>query len=530
MPVWPKSFHTLGVHLATARTDRQLRRGGDSARQQEQAFTDLTTQLAATSYWRQLGIEARMPYAKFRSGVPLFTYEAIAPAIERMKRGEGDVLWPGRCTLFALSSGTTTGRPKYVPMTEPMLQHLRKAGTQALLYYTARTKNAGVFRGRHLWLGGVTRLTPIDADNPQTTFAGELSAIAALNLPGWVEKHLYEPGTSVAATPDWDARLQAIAGRTCQRDITLLGGIPNWILLLGAIVRDACPVNGARAPNLQALWPNFECFVHTGIPVAPFMAALRVVLGPTVAFHEVYATVEGCIAAQDDVAAKGLRLMAETGLFFEFLPMSEFDPAGVAQLGPKAVPLGDVKTGVDYALVVTTPAGLARYLPGDVVRFVSTEPHRIVHIGNTTQRLHAFGENVTEKEVTEALTRVCERHGWTIVNFHVALNALGNLPSGEKRGRHEWWIELKPGTVATPMGPPIAAELDVELQHANPDYRTRRRKNVLELPVVRLVMPGVFEHWLRHQDRWGGQHKLARCRSDRLHADPLAQLTNFARD
>jgi hypothetical protein len=209
--------------------------------------------------------------------------------------------------------------------------------------------------------------------------------------------------------------------------------------------------------------------------------------------------------------------------------MPDFDESRLEQLGPKAVPLADVKPGVDYAIVLTTPAGLARYVLGDVVRFLSTAPPRLVYVGRTSMRLGAFGEKLTERELTEALVTLCHRRNWHIVNFHVAPLLSQDL-TGQNRGRHEWWIELKPGTLTTPTGPQMAGELDIDLQRLNEDYAMRRRSSAIEPPVVRLVMPGVFEHWLRHHHRWGGQQKLERCRADRRVADELAHITNFARD
>ena len=260
-----------------------------------------------------------------------------------------------------------------------------------------------------------------------------------------------------------------------------------------------------------------------------FAEELRAALGPGVNFHEVYPASEAFIATQDSEAIAGLRLMTDAGIYYEFLPMADFDANNLANIGHKAVPLAGVKAGVDYALLLTTPAGLARYVIGDIVRFTSIEPPRLVYAGRTQLQLSAFGEHVIEKELTDALTTVCRRHQWNIVNFHVA-PLFVNSTTGQTRGRHEWWIELKPGTTFTPAGPQLAAELDVELQRLNDDYEAKRLGGGLEAPFVRLVMPGVFEHWLRHQGKWGGQNKTPRCRSDRLIADALAKITLFARD
>ena len=531
MPVWPKSFYTFGLSLKTAATEWKLRQKTAAPRAQARALAALTPRLAATSFWRAAGVEAGMPYARFQSRVPLQTYELLAPAIARMQQGETDVLWPGRCALFARSAATSTGEPKLLPVTEEMLAHFRRAGADALLYYTVRVRHAGVFRSRHLILGGSTALTPMAGAAGHEAYAGELSGIVAVNLPAWAERHLYEPGTTAAKFTDWDEMLAAIVTRTSGRDISLLAGIPSTLLQLAAALREPAAARGTPPTPLQTRWPNLECVIHTGVPLAPLAAELRAALGPTPKFHEVYAASEGFIASQDtDAPGAGLRLMGDLGVFFEFLPMAEFDRSRLDQLGSKAVPLSGVKPNTDYALVLTTPGGLARYVLEDVVRFVSTEPPRLLYVGRTTLRLNSFGEQVMEKELTDALAAVCTRQKWSLVNFHVAPLPPGKTTTGPVRGRHEWWIELKPGTIATPIGPQIAAELEIELTRANPTYAARRRGNVLDGPVVRLVMPGVFEHWLRYQGRWGGQHKLPRCRSDRLIADELAQITNFAQD
>jgi hypothetical protein len=526
MPALPKSLFYLGADLLTLRASRRLRAAGKSLPAQTRTLRRLVARMADTAYGRRVGLEQGLSYDSFRTRVPPQAYEQFVPYIERMKRGEADVLWPGQCTYYAVSSGTTAGRTKYLPITDEMLEHFRRAGLDSLLYYTARVGHTGVFRGRHLFLGGSTALAPLPESAPFQAYGGDLSGIAALNLPAWAEQHLYEPGRQIAQLGDWPAKIDAIVDRTWNRDITLLAGIPSWILILAEQLRLRVDTGRAEPPQLQALWPNLECFVHGGVPIAPFADELRSVLGPAVNFHEVFPASEAFIAAQDADSACGLRLMTDAGLFFEFLPMKDFDEANLGNLGTKAVPLEGVKTGVDYALLLTTPAGLSRYVIGDVVRFISREPPRLIYVGRTKLQLSAFGEHVIEKELTDTLLGVCQRHGWQIVNFHVAPMFISSL-TGQRRGRHEWWVELKPGTAETPTGPIMAVQLDAELQRINDDYEAKRKGGGLEMPVVRLVIPGVFEHWMRRKGKWGGQSKMPRCRSDREVADELAALTKF---
>ncbi|HEX2852708.1 MAG TPA: GH3 auxin-responsive promoter family protein [Opitutaceae bacterium] len=529
MPAWPKSFLTFGTSLLTTRTARRLRIKSSAVPAQQRTWKELTEKLRTATFWRSAGVEAGMSYAQFKSRVVPRKYEDVAAAIEKMKRGEAGVLWPGQCVFYAVSAGTSGGPPKSLPVTAEMLVHFRRAGMQALLYYTARTGNAGVFRGRHLFLGGSTALTLIGGTKRFTAYAGNLSGITELNLPRTMEKHLYEPGSQIGAISDWPTQIQAIADRTIPLDISLIAGLPNWVAMLAEAMKERKIPGKASVANLKDIWPNLECFVHCGIPVGPFFEDLHTLLGPGVNFQEVYPASEGFIAAQDGEASAGMRLIADAGIFYEFLPLEGFDEARLSQLADKVIPLEGVATGVDYVLLVTTPGGLCRHIIGDVVRFTSIEPFRLQYVGRTKLQLNTFGERVIEKDITDALLLISQRNGWTIVNFHVA-PLFTNPLLGTSRGRHEWWVELRPGTVITPTGPQMAIELDAELQRLNGFYDSKRKNGGLEAPLVRLVMPGLFEHWMRHQNKWGGQNKMPRCRNDRLVADELAQLANFAKD
>ena len=520
----PQSLVALGASFLSTRTARRLRARGWALAAQKRHAANLRRALARTSYGKAHGIEAGMADKAWRERVPLRTYEGFVSQIERMRRGEADVLWPGRCSFFAVSSGTTAGRTKYLPVTDAMLGHFRKAGLDSLLYYGARA-GSRFFKGKHLFLGGATTLSPLPEAVEHPAFAGDLSGITALNLPAWVEKHLYEPGPEIAQMADWPAKIEAIARRCVDRDIRMLAGIPSWVLILAsAVLEEQARRTGKKARNLREVWPGFECLVHGGVPVGPFAAELHAVCGQGVNFHEVYPASEGFIAAQDAEPEAGLRLMADAGIHYEFLPLTDFDETRLAQLGPRAVPLEEVRPGVDYALVMTTPAGLARYVIGDVVRFVSTEPARLVYAGRTRLQLSAFGEHVIE--LTDALTTVCARQGWQVVNFHVAPIFISSM-TGQKRGSHEWWIELRAGSVVNPTGPILAPLLDAELQRLNDDYEAKRKGGGLQPPTVRLVMPGVFEQWQRANGKWGGQNKMPRCRGDRQIADELARYAPF---
>ena len=514
---WPRRLLARAAWFRAGRLAAGLRRPGAAAVEQETTWRGLVGRMAETVHGRAAGVHAGMSYAEFRTSVPVRRYEDLVPWIERAKRGEAGVLWPGRCTHFAVSSGTTAGRTKYIPVNDAMIRHFRQAGLDSLCLHALRRRDPGVFLGRHLFLGGSTALTPLADAGPHPAWSGDLSGITALNLPGWVERHLYEPGREIALMADWPAKLDAIVARTRGLDLALVAGIPGWLLILAECLRTA-----TGRPNLRALWPRLECVVHGGVPLGPFADELREAAGPGVDFHEVYPASEAFIAAQDGEPAAGLRLLTGAGVFFEFVPLADFNEERIQSAGTGARRCWETEPGVDYVVLLTTPGGLCRYVIGDVVRFTSSEPPRLVYAGRTRLQLSAFGEHVIEKEVTDALTRAASLFGAAVVNFHVA----PLFPSGPGgRGRHEWWIELRSaGGAVAPAA--FGAALDAGLQAGNEDYEAKRRGGGMEEPLVRLVPAGTFELWLRARGRWGGQSKMPRCRSDRAIADDLARLAS----
>lgn len=520
-PALPAGLTIFVARQLAARRARQLDESGDGVAAQEDVLRTLLAGFAATRFGREHGLERRLPYETFRSRVTPRAYEEFAPYIECMKRGERDVLWPGRCDYFAVSSGTTAGSSKYLPVNAAMLAHFREAGLDSLFCYSARVGHSRVFLGRHLFLGGATSLVPLANVEPPIR-CGDLSGITAMHLPRWVERYLYEPGAEIAGLTDWSAKIRAIADRTIGRNLTLVAGIPSWLLVLAEAVRQRAAELQERLPaSLHDVWPNLECLIHGGVPIAPFTEQLRQAYGRGIHFHEVYPASEGFIAVQDAEPADGLRLLTNRGLFFEFLPLADYNARDPERCAAAAVPLAGVRTGVDYVLLLTTPAGLCRYVIGDVVRFTSTRPPRLVYAGRTSLQLSAFGEHVIEKELTDSLTAVFQRHGLALANFHVAPDFADPMRQ-RPRGRHEWWIELRPAAGGATPPATLAAELDRELRGRNDDYAGKRDGGGMDDPAVHLVPPGTFEAWQKREGKWGGQSKMPRCRSDRAIADALA--------
>ncbi len=528
MPVLPKPFFVLRTLWQTARMARRLNRANTDVPAQQQIFRRLLENIASTASGRDLGITAALSYEEFRARVPLRDHAQLEPYFRRIKRGEPNVLWPGDCRWYVESAGTT-GTAKWLPVTAAALAHFEQAEAASLLYYSARVGHTGVFRGRHLSIARSLALSPIDESKLPGSVEPSAHSVSAPTSPTWGAPQLAEPGDAMTEISEWPARIEAIITRTLRLDITLLAGIPNWLLEFADAVRGRAIAEKMSALTLKAIWPNLECLVHHGIPVGPFHDELKRAAGPAVNFHEVYFAAEAFIAAQDADSALGLRLICDAGVFYEFLPLRDFDESLPLTLGAKALPLEQVRTGESYVLLLTTPAGLCRYVPGDIVQFISTSQPRLICMGRTQQRLNSVDENVLEKELTDSIVAVCQRRNWTITNFHVAPLPISSL-TGQTRGRYEWWIELRPGTTETPTGPILAAQLDAELQARSESYAAKRQRGHMEPPVARLVMPGLFAHWMRFQSRWGGQKKMPRCRNDRLVADELSALACFTAD
>lgn len=512
----------LGLRALNLRTRRWSTRRRNTRGIQDKTLRQLLARVRPSRFGRDHGIEPEMGYEAFCEEVPVRTYEDLSGYIDRMRAGEPDQLFPGVCRHFAVSSGTTAGPSKYLPINEPMLAHFRRAGLESLMLFTARTQSTAIFGGRHLFLGGATTMQRLATIGSNEIVAGDLSGIAAAKLPWWAQALLYEPGREIALLDDWPTKIEAIVARTFDRDIRLVAGIPSWLLILFEAIEREARRRGRPWKTLRSIWPEFQCVVHGGVPVEPYVNQIRRYTGYVPHLHEVFPASEGFLAAQDREAGTGLRLFDNVGIFYEFLPLDALDIEGRPLSGASAIPLSECTVGRDYAIVVTTPGGLCRYLLGDVVRIVSLDPPRILYAGRTRLQLSAFGEHVIERELTDALVAASREQNLEVFQFHVAPR-FAQPTAGSSRGCHEWWIEFSGGT---PDRTALASAIDSRLQACNDDYAGKRRGLGLEGPDVRLVPPGTFETWLKAREKWGGQNKMPRCRSDRAIADDLAMISS----
>ncbi len=501
-----------------ARRQKALGRGGVA---QQAAFAERMAALDGTEFATLHALDADTTYEEFRDKVPPRTYEWFEPFIHRMAAGEEDVLVAGSCAFFVETAGTSGLAPKLLPAPEAMLTHYRDALQSSLYLYAHRAGHAGVFLGRHLQVGASTKLVETGG-SCRTSLDGILARCAT----PWDQANLRSPPAAVAALPEGAEKITAIAEAMLRSDVTLVAGTPALVCALSLAARGRAGTGKQRMTHLQAVWPNLECCMHTGAPLGLFGDALRASLGPTVKFHELYAAAEGIFAAQDAGTPAALRVLADTGIFFEFLPLAAGHDAALAKAGPQCVTLDAVEPGVEYVPVVTTPAGLVRYVTGDIVRFAGVNPPRLQFIGRTALELNTLGEHVSERDVLDTLVAVCARNGWQATAFHVAPYTQ-RLGAGQVAQVHEWWLELGTHTMKTPTANVLGPEFDSELSLRNRHYAAKRANGTLGAPLVRLVMPGVFQHWAREQNKTASASKLPRCRPDRLIADQLAALAPF---
>lgn len=441
-------------------------------------------------------------YAQFASQVPITTYEENQANIERSRQGENNILWPTSIKWFAQSSGTTNARSKYIPVSPESLEQCHYAASKDLLcMYLNNNPESNLFSGKGLRLGGSKELYKSNG-----TVYGDLSAILIDNMPFWAE-FSSTPNNDVSLLSDWEIKMQAIVDETIAENVTSLAGVPSWMLVL---LNNVLETTGKA--SILDIWPNLEVYFHGGVSFDPYADQYHNIL-PTnrVQYYEIYNASEGFFAIQDQNDSKDLLLMLDYGIFYEFIPMNTY---GTPQ--EKIIPLSEVETGENYAMVITTNAGLWRYKIGDTVRFVSTSPYRVRVSGRTKHHINAFGEELIIENAEEALKRASREVACEIKDY----TAAPIFMQGKEKGAHEWIIEFKrqPQDFAA-----FANALDSKLQEINSDYAAKRYNNMtLDAPTIHMARENLFYDWLKENNKLGGQHKIPRLSNSR---DFLEELT-----
>ena len=491
------------VRLAFLHRQRVLERHQTQGRQlQEQALRFLVGQGRRTEFGRRHGLDAVRSYDDFARLVPLSTYDDLKGDIDRMRHGQADVLWPGRCRWFAKSSGTTNDKSKFIPVTPRGLQHLHYAGgTDAVVLYLRNHPESRMFDGKGLILGGSHQPNY----NLPHSLVGDLSSILIENINPVVNL-VRVPKKQTALLSDFEEKRELIARQTIGQNVTNLSGVPSWML---SVLTRVLELKGTD--DLSDVWPNLEVFFHGGVAFTPYREQYRrIISSPRMNYMETYNASEGFFGLQDDPADLSMLLMLDYDCFYEFIPTA--NPLAAP------VPLWGVEKGVNYEMVITTSCGLWRYRLGDTVTFTGTNPYKFRISGRTKCFINAFGEELVQDNADQALAAACRETAAEVADY----TAAPVFMDGKAKCRHQWVVEF-----ATPPADvdDFARRLDSQLQALNSDYEAKRHKDItlqqLELVVARR---GLFGDWLKRHGKLGGQHKVPRLCNDRRHIDEIISM------
>jgi hypothetical protein len=442
-------------------------------------------------------------YSSFKNQVPIRSYEELEEYITKIRNGEKDVLWPGKIKWLAKSSGTTNSKSKFIPITRESLNDCHfKAGKDMLSLYENNFPKTNIYNGKGLMLGGSIKKKGLSLKE------GDLSAILLDEFPFWVSYHRV-PNIKTALMKDWDEKLDKIARQAVNKNITNLTGIPSWMLIL---LKRILELSGKK--NISEVWPNLELYMHGGINFEPYRKQFEdLIPSHRMNYLEGYNASEGFLAIQDKSPSKGMLLMLDYGIFYEFIDMKEYKEGN-----RDAIDLSAVKLNRSYALVITTNGGLWRYLIGDVIQFTSLDPFRIRILGRTKSCINTFGEELMVHNTDSAINKSCEKYNCSISDYTVA-----PIFIDDKSGGHQWFIEFakKPKKLDLFM-----QEIDTQIKKQNSDYETKRNNDlILKFPELILIENNEFHMWLKENKRLGGQHKIPRLTENREIAENIISIT-----
>ncbi|EGV42695.1 GH3 auxin-responsive promoter family protein [Bizionia argentinensis JUB59] len=471
---------------------------------QEELLMQLLYKARDTEFGKKYDFESIKSYQTFSDRVPISNYEEYQSMIERSRLGENNIFWSQPIKWFAKSSGTTNAKSKFIPVSQDSLENCHYAASKDLLcMYLNNNENAQLFTGKSLRLGGSKELYKENG-----TAFGDLSAILIDNMPFWAE-YSSTPSSKVSLMNDWEHKMQAIVDETIQENVTSLAGVPSWMLVLLNNVLETTGKN-----SIHDIWPNLEVYFHGGVSFLPYEEQYTKIL-PKKGFryYEIYNASEGFFAIQDQNDSSELLLMLDYGIFYEFIPMDTYGTKD-----EKVIPLSQVELHINYAVIITTNAGLWRYKIGDTIRFTSLNPYRIKVSGRTKHHLNAFGEEIIIENAEDALRSVCEKTQSEIIDY----TAAPIFMEGKEKGAHEWIIEFK----TPPKNLDYFNELfDNALKALNSDYEAKRYNNMtLNKPTIHIARDRLFYDWLKANDKLGGQHKVPRLSNSREHLEALLEL------
>jgi hypothetical protein len=473
---------------------------------QMELFEKIISTAKYTEFGMRYGFSDISTYEAFRKGVPLQSYEDVKPSIDRLMEGEQNILWPTETKWFAKSSGTTSDRSKLIPVTRESLEECHyKGGKDLLALYYENFPNRKLYNGKHLIVGGSAQVNQLSEDS----YFGDLSAIIVKNLPWWAEIRR-TPSKDIALMSEWESKIEKMAENTVNEDVYILAGVPSWTMVLA---RKVLEISGKS--NLKEVWPNLELFMHGGVSFEPYREQFQELIpDPEMHYVETYNASEGFFGIQDQIDSNDLLLMLDYGIFYEFIPMSDFK--GVDS--EVVLNLSEVQEGVNYALVISTNGGLWRYIVGDTIIFSSTQPFRFRITGRTKSYINTFGEELIVDNAEKAVSEACRKTGAQIRDFTACPMYMTDIHSGG----HEWLFEF--------ITPPddlkrFKSVLDETLREINSDYDAKRYQNmILQEPLLKVVPNGSFDEWLKSKGKLGGQNKIPRLSNNREIVEDVLRL------
>jgi hypothetical protein len=473
---------------------------------QNELLSNLLQKASDTEWGRKYDFRSIQHYNDFRNRLPVSRYEDLAPIIERVMEGENNILWPTEVRWFSKSSGTTNARSKFIPVSNEALEDCHfKGGKDMISMYLNSFPESKLFAGKGLVIGGSSQVNHL---NSKSSY-GDISAVIMKNLPLWAQ-YVRVPSLEIALMENWEEKIEKMAHATKDENITSISGVPTWTIVL---LQRILELKGKD--RIIDVWPNLELFAHGAVAFSPYRDLFNTLIGEKINYIDTYNASEGFFAIQDRQESEDMLLMLDYGIFYEFIPMDE-----IHNENPKAIPLEDVELGKNYAMLITTNAGLWRYLIGDTVKFTTKSPYRIRITGRTKHFINAFGEEVVIENAETAITKACEATGALIENFTAAPVYL----EVGKRGGHEWIIEFirKPDSIDR-----FTEILDNTIREINSDYDAKRQKDIaLVKPQIHVAPEKTFYNWMKKRGKLGGQNKVPRLSNNRQYLDELLKMIN----
>ena len=473
---------------------------------QQQVFNQLIGSAQFTEYGKKHEFEKINGFADFRRQVPINDYDTLKPYIHRILEGEQNILLPSPISWFAKSSGTTSDKSKFIPISKESLDDNHyKSGKDVLALYLKQYPDSKVMSGKCLVIGGSHQINQLNADS----FYGDLSAVMLQNMPLYGQL-IRTPDLSIALMDEWEQKIEMMAHTTIHENVTYIAGVPTWTIVL---IKRILEISGAK--DLREVWPNLELYIHGGVSFKPYREQFKEFIpSPSMHYFETYNASEGFFAAQDDPNNEGMLLFLNHGIFYEFMPMDEY-----GKENPQTLTLKEVSLNKNYALIISTNCGLWRYMVGDTIQFTSLNPFRIKVTGRLKHFINAFGEEVIIDNSDYAIAEACKQTG-AVVNDYTAAPV---YMTGDSNGAHEWIIEFE--KLPCPVEE-FTAIMDKALQKVNSDYEAKRHKDIaLRMPIVHIMPKEGFKHWLKDKGKLGGQHKVPRLSNERKYLEEMLPYT-----